>query len=92
MKKALLTCLSLTTILFSMAQNLTKVKDAIAAKKYNEANTMIDAFIANPKYEKNVELYYLKAKLHSDIAADAELEKATPNAWAISLDNFKKTA
>jgi len=39
-----------------------------------------------------VELYYLKAKLHSDIAADAELEKATPNAWAISLDNFKKTA
>ena len=92
MKKALLTCLSLTTILFSMAQNLTKVKDAIAAKKYGEANAMIDAFIANPKYEKNVELYYLKAKLHSDIAADAELEKATPNAWAISLDNFKKTA
>jgi len=33
MKKALLTCLSLTTILFAMAQNLTKVKDAIAAKK-----------------------------------------------------------
>jgi hypothetical protein len=92
MKKALLTCLSLSTILFSMAQNLAKVKDAIAAKKYGEANTMIDAFIANPKYEKNVELYYLKAKLHSDIAADAELEKATPNAWAISLDNFKKTA
>jgi len=92
MKKALLTCLSLTTILFAMAQNLTKVKDAIAAKKYSEANAMIDAFIANPKYEKNVELYYLKAKLHSDIAADAELEKATPNAWAISLDNFKKTA
>ena len=92
MKKALLTCLSLTTILFSMAQNLAKVKDAIAAKKYGEANAMIDAFIANPKYEKNVELYYLKAKLHSDIAADAELEKATPNAWAISLDNFKKTA
>jgi len=61
-------------------------------KKYSEANAMIDAFIANPKYEKNVELYYLKAKLHSDIAADAELEKATPNAWAISLDNFKKTA
>jgi len=61
-------------------------------KKYGEANAMIDAFIANPKYEKNVELYYLKAKLHSDIAADAELEKATPNAWAISLDNFKKTA
>ncbi|MEY4661229.1 MAG: hypothetical protein RLZZ42_1181 [Bacteroidota bacterium] len=92
MKKALLTCLSLTTILFSMAQNLAKVKDAIAAKKYGEANAMIDAFIANPKYEKNVELYYLKAKLHSDIAADAELEKTTPNAWAISLDNFKKTA
>jgi hypothetical protein len=92
MKKAILTCLSLTTILFSMAQNLTKVKDAIAAKKYSEANAMIDAFIANPKYEKNVELYYLKAKLHSDIAADAELEKATPNAWSIALDNFKKTA
>jgi hypothetical protein len=92
MKKALLTCLSLTTVLLSMAQNLTKVKDAIAAKKYSEANAMIDAFIANPKYEKNAELYYLKAKLHSDIAADAEMEKSNPNAWSVSLENFQKTA
>ena len=92
MKKVILTCLTLSIVMISLAQNLTKVKDAMSAKKYSEANAMIDAFIANPKYEKNVELYYLKAKLHSDIAADAELEKATPNAWAISLENFQKTA
>lgn len=92
MKKAALTCLALASVIFSMAQNLTKVKDAIAAKKFTEANTMLEEFINNPKYQKNAELFFLKGKLFSDIAADANAEKSFPGALNTSLNSFKKSA
>jgi hypothetical protein len=92
MKRILLTFMAAIALVTVNAQNLTKVKDAISAKKYNEANSMLDEFINNPKYQKNTELYYLKAKVNSDIAADSVLEKAVPNSWSVALNNFKKTA
>ncbi len=91
MKRTALTGLSLLAIMFSMAQNLTKVKDAITAKKYAEANTQLEEFMNNPKYQKNAELYFLKGKLYGDIIADVNAEKSFPDAFKISLDNFKKT-
>jgi tetratricopeptide (TPR) repeat protein len=78
--------------MISMAQNLTKVKDAMSAKKYSEANTMLEEFMKNPKYQKNAELYYLKGKIFSDIAADSVLEKSFPNSASTSLNSFKKAA
>jgi len=65
MKKVILTCLTLSIVMISLAQNLTKVKDAMSAKKYSEANTMLEEFMKNPKYQKNAELYYLKGKIFS---------------------------
>ena len=92
MKKVILTCLTLSIVMISMAQNLTKVKDAMSAKKYSEANTMLEEFMKNPKYQKNAELYYLKGKIFSDIAADSVLEKSFPNSASTSLNSFKKAA
>ena len=92
MKKVILTCLTLSIVMISMAQNLTKVKDAMSAKKYSEANTMLEEFLKNPKYQKNAELYYLKGKIFSDIAADSVLEKSFPNSASTSLNSFKKAA
>jgi hypothetical protein len=92
MKKVILTCLTLSIFMISLAQNLSKVKDAISAKKYSEANTMLEEFMKNPKYQKNAELYYLKGKLFSDIAADSVLEKSFPNSASTSLNSFKKAA
>ncbi|MFM1964155.1 MAG: hypothetical protein RLZZ172_3000, partial [Bacteroidota bacterium] len=92
MKKVILTCLTLSIVTISLAQNLTKVKDAMTAKKYNEANTMLEEFMKNPKYQKNAELYYLKGKIFSEIAADSVIEKSFANAASTSLISFKKAA
>ncbi|NBO49176.1 MAG: hypothetical protein EBU80_05530 [Chitinophagia bacterium] len=90
MKKILFSVLCLTAVLIAGAQNLTKVKDALVAKKYTDANTQLDEFINNPKYQKNAELYYLKAKMYSEIATDTNLAKTYPNVIENSLENFKK--
>jgi hypothetical protein len=92
MKKVILTCLTLSIVMISLAQNLTKVKDAMSAKKYSEANTMLEEFMKNPKYQKNAELYYLKGKIFSEIAADSVIEKSFANAASTSLNSFKKAA
>jgi hypothetical protein len=90
MKKILFSVFSLFAILMTNGQNLTKVKEAITAKKYAEANTQLDEFINNPKYQKNAELYFIKAKMYSEISADSNQLKNYPNAVEVSLENFKK--
>ena len=80
----------MVTLIIVNGQNLTKVKEALVAKKYTEANTQLDEFINNPKYQKNAELYYLKGKMYSEIAADSNLSKSYPNVIESALDNFKK--
>lgn len=80
----------MVTLMIVNGQNLTKVKEALVAKKYSDANTQLDEFINNPKYQKNAELFYLKAKMYAEIAADSNLSKSYPNVIENSLDNFKK--
>lgn len=80
----------MVTLLIVNGQNLTKVKEALVAKKYSDANTQLDEFINNPKYQKNGELFYLKAKMYAEIAADSNLSKSYPNVIENSLENFKK--
>ncbi len=90
MKKILFSVFSLFALLMANGQNLTKVKDAITAKKYAEANTQLDEMINNPKYQKNADLFYLKGKIFSEIAVDTNLAKNYPNAVENSLEFFKK--
>ena len=80
----------MVALLIVNGQNLSKVKEALIAKKYSDANTQLDEFINNPKYQKNAELYYLKGKMFAEIAADSNLSKSYPNVVENSLDNFKK--
>lgn len=91
MKKIILSLFSLIILIHTMGQNLSKVKEAINAKKYADANAQLDEFINNPKYQKNAELYYLRGKMYSDIVADSNTFKSYPNALETSLENFKKT-
>ena len=90
MKKILFSVFSMVALLIVNGQNLSKVKEALIAKKYSDANTQLDEFINNPKYQKNAELYYLKGKMFAEIAADSNLSKSYPNVVENSLDNFKK--
>lgn len=90
MKRFIVIMLASLITFNTQAQNLSKVKDAIVAKKYKDANVMIDEFLKNPKYQKNVELFYLKAKSLSEISIDSVLSKDFPGAGKESLELFKK--
>lgn len=90
MKRILLSVLSLVLVLSAGAQNLTKLKDAITAKKYAEASTTIEALLTAPKNQKNTEIYYLKAKLLSAISRDSSEKVKMPEARLQSLEAFKK--
>lgn len=92
MKKTLLIFLSSIVVSLTFAQKLDKVKDAINAKKYDEAKNLLEEFINNPKYQSNLELYYLKGKLYSQIVADPTTEVTLIESFTTALNNFKKVA
>jgi hypothetical protein len=91
MKRILLSLLSFVLFLHVGAQNLTKLKEAITAKKYAEANTIIETLLAAPKNQKNTEIYYLKAKLLSAISMDKDAKATMPEARMQSLEALKKS-
>jgi hypothetical protein len=91
MRRILFTFLAVLGLMTANAQNLNKIKDALAAKKLTEAKGMVETFLASPKNQKNPELLYLKGKVLSAIAADATERKAMPEARLQALDAFKKS-
>lgn len=91
MKKSTLLLLSFISFVNIFGQNLTKAKDLLTAKKYAEANTIIEEFLKNPKYQKNAELFFLKGKLYGEIVGDSNAYKIYPDAHKVSLENFNKT-
>jgi tetratricopeptide (TPR) repeat protein len=74
-----------------IAQDVKKVKDALASNKLPEAKTMIDQMLANPKNQKNAEAWYLKGKTYSAISASAAERANVPDARMQSLDAIKKS-
>lgn len=90
MRRILFTFLAAVGLMTVNAQNLNKIKDALAAKKIIEAKGMVETLLASPKNQKNPEILYLKGKVLSAIAADATERKAMPEARLQSLDAFKK--
>lgn len=90
MRKILFLLLAITGFFSADAQNLTKIKTLIEEKKFIEANTALDELLKVPKAQKNHEVYYLKTKALSGVAASPELRKTMPGTRLKALDAFKK--
>jgi hypothetical protein len=90
MKRILLTFMAAIALVSVNAQNLNKIKDALTANKLGEAKTAIEALLASPKNQKNPEIYYLKGKVLSAIAANPTERAAMPESRMLSLESFKK--
>lgn len=74
-----------------IGQDVKKVKALLDQKKLGEAKTMIDQMIANPKNQKNAEVWYMKGKTYSAITSDATESASVPDARTQSLDAIKKS-
>ncbi len=90
MKKVLLTTLLAIAGLGMIAQKLDKAKDLLTKNKLAEAKTEIDGAIADPKNQKNAEVYFIKGKVYSAIAADNALGAQTPDAGVQAFEAFRK--
>jgi hypothetical protein len=80
MKKFLLTTVLASSFFAVSAQSLEKAKDLLKSKKLADAKTQIDQFLAVDKNAKNGEGWYTKAKIYAEIAQDAGLSAASPEA------------
>jgi tetratricopeptide (TPR) repeat protein len=87
-------CLSLILVAASSGvfaqRQLDKVNDLIEKKKYADARTEIDNFLANEKNAGNSNAWYTKAKVYSLIAVDSSIANTVPNAKDIALDAAAK--
>ena len=90
MRKILFLLIAITGFVSANSQNLAKIKTLIEEKKFIEANTALDELLKVPKSQKNHEVYYLKTKALSGIAASPELRQKMPGTRMKALDAFKK--
>jgi len=89
MKSFIFTLLFATSALALTAQKIDKAKDLYKNKKYAEAKTEIDNFLANEKNQKNSEAYYYKSKIYVAIANDPQLQKTVPDARDVAFAAMK---
>lgn len=88
--------LILSTVLIAVGSSLfaqkqvDKANDLLEKKKYAEARTEIDNFLANEKNSSNSAGWYMKAKVYSTIARDSVAHTSVPNAKEVSMDAIKK--
>jgi len=68
-KRVLATAVLAMLFIGAVAQKLEKAKDKLKDKKYDEAKSEIDAFLAIEKNAKNADAWYTKAKIYNAIAA-----------------------
>ena len=90
MKKLLLTMMLASAVVAASAQNLDKIQANLKAKKYSEAKTQIDQFLANEKNAKNAEGWYTKAKVYNEISQDASIASSTPDARWTAFESLKQ--
>lgn len=91
MKKSILVIIAAILVQGLVAQDVKKVKDALTNNKLQEAKTLIDQILANPKNQKNAEAWYLKGKTYSAIAASKTEQASVPDARMQALDAVKKS-
>ena len=75
--------------LFAQKQ-VDKANDLLDKKKYAEARTEIDNFLANEKNKTNSAGWYMKAKVYSTIASDSTAQASVPDAKEVSMDAIKR--
>lgn len=90
MKKAVCSLLLLAIGIGTFAQKLDKIKDLYKSKKYDDAKNQIDQYLAVEKNAKDLEGWYTKAKIYSDIAGDSSIASKYPTARAEAFDALKK--
>lgn len=91
MKRIIFTLLAATGLMTVSGQNLSKIKESIAANKLSDARAAIETMLTNPKNQKNTEIYYLKGKVLSAIAMSPTERATMPDARMLALDAFKKS-
>lgn len=69
----------------AFSQDMDAIGKMYNDKKYTEAKTAIDNFLANSKNADNADAWYFKGRIYNSLAADA----ATPKAQAY---DFRKKA
>jgi tetratricopeptide (TPR) repeat protein len=72
------------------AQRLEKAKDLLAKKKYPEATTEINNYLANEKNKDNAEGWYTKSKIYTTIATDSSAATTVPDAKEQAITAMKK--
>ncbi len=72
------------------AQRINKAKDLLEKKKYAEAKTEIDNYLANEKNKDNSEGWYVKGKILTAMATDSTLQPPVPDAKEQAVAAMKK--
>jgi tetratricopeptide (TPR) repeat protein len=90
MKSFLVTLMLVGTGFGLFAQKLDKAKDLLGKKKYSEAKTEIDNFLAQDKNKNSSEAWYVKSKIYGAIGLDSTQQASSPGAKDVSLDAMKK--
>lgn len=92
MKKLIMMFLVAGITLNLSAQNLNKVKDFLQKNELDKAKEGIDLLVANPKQNKKAEVWVVKSKIYSAIAASDQFKTLVPDGRAEALDAIKKAS
>lgn len=90
MRSIILSMLLLITGIGLNAQKLSKAKDLLDKKKYPEARTEIDNYLAQAKNANEAEGWYVKSKIYGTIAADSTIQSTVPGARDTAFNAIKK--
>ena len=90
MKSLFLTLMLAGTGFGLFAQKLDKAKDLLGKKKYVEAKTEVDNFLAIEKNQASAEAWYTKSKIYGAIGMDSTMKATDPNAKGTAVEAIKK--
>ena len=90
MKSLFLTLVLAGTGFGLFAQKLDKAKDLLGKKKYVEAKTEVDNFLAVEKNQASAEAWYTKSKIYGAIGMDSTMKATDPDAKGTAVEAIKK--
>jgi len=90
MKRFFLTLMLALPVLGLFAQSLDKAKDLLKTNKLPEAKAEIDKLVADPKSQKDPQVWYYKSKIYSAMATNDQTKGLVPDALEQSFDAMKK--